>query len=325
MHAVDTLVVAKPDRRAPVAIQPALPLTPLILIFVAIFACTVWSQAAYVIVDPAKFVYFPPFEAGRNANATDHLGGEHFNIARSLARGQGFSSPFHESTGPTAWMPPLLPSVYAALPSGKDAVVVAVLMQVAALADRRRPTSERRRPPGGWIAALLFLLGMIWDFHAWFQFTHDYGLILLVVDMLVVGMIFGHRSTNYKSAAAWGFAGGVCALVSPIVGLVWLALSSIASLRPRSVAAFSVAVLVAAAMLVPWTVRNYFAFGRFIPIKSNASYELSSRNVCRPTACCNRPFSKHIPTRRMVPRGANMSPGGRWLFSITRRIVFGAA
>ena len=48
-------------------------------------------------------------------NSNDHLGAEYFSIAKSLYAGEGFSSPFVEKTGPTAWMPPVLPAFLASL------------------------------------------------------------------------------------------------------------------------------------------------------------------------------------------------------------------
>src|SRR5947208_16916318 len=42
-----------------------------------------------------------------------HLGGEYFNIAQAIVDGRGFSDPFGEATGPTAWMPPLFPALLA--------------------------------------------------------------------------------------------------------------------------------------------------------------------------------------------------------------------
>jgi hypothetical protein len=42
-----------------------------------------------------------------------HLGAEYHCISDSLARGNGFSDPFTAATGPTAWMPPLLPVLMA--------------------------------------------------------------------------------------------------------------------------------------------------------------------------------------------------------------------
>ena len=41
------------------------------------------------------------------------FGWEMGRIGRSLAQGQGFSNPFSETTGPTAWEPPLYPFLIA--------------------------------------------------------------------------------------------------------------------------------------------------------------------------------------------------------------------
>src|SRR5580692_7500008 len=50
------------------------------------------------------------------ANEKDFsFGFEMGRIGRSLAQGQGFSNPFNETTGPTAWEPPLYPFLIAAV------------------------------------------------------------------------------------------------------------------------------------------------------------------------------------------------------------------
>src|ERR1700694_5069228 len=45
----------------------------------------------------------------------DHFGfgWEMGRVARSIAQGQGFSSPYEENTGPSAWEPPLYPYLMA--------------------------------------------------------------------------------------------------------------------------------------------------------------------------------------------------------------------
>src|SRR5690606_33567784 len=47
--------------------------------------------------------------------ARRHLGAEYYSIALALNDGRGFSDPFGEPTGPTAWMPPLYPVFMAVL------------------------------------------------------------------------------------------------------------------------------------------------------------------------------------------------------------------
>src|SRR5271165_7232522 len=85
--------------------QPLFPVAPALAIGVVVILCSVWTSMAFTVTDPQDFRYFPPFEPFQNHNASDHLGGEYFCIATSLATGQGFANPFHEPTGPTAWMP----------------------------------------------------------------------------------------------------------------------------------------------------------------------------------------------------------------------------
>ena len=43
------------------------------------------------------------------------FGFEMGRIGRSLAQGQGFANPFNETTGPTAWEPPLYPFLIASV------------------------------------------------------------------------------------------------------------------------------------------------------------------------------------------------------------------
>ena len=57
-------------------------------------------------------------------NATDgahaNLGAEYNAIAYSIYQGNGFSSPFHVDSGPTAWMPPTIPACIAAIYFASD-------------------------------------------------------------------------------------------------------------------------------------------------------------------------------------------------------------
>ena len=261
---------------------PLIP-APAIFLAVVVMACAAWSSASYAVVEPATYRFFPPFESGRNENMCDHLGGEYFCIATALVSGQGFSNPFHQPTGPTAWMPPLLPMFYASflwLGGGdKDLVTAAaVLLQVLALVVTGllivRLALRYANRIGGWCAAIVYLAALLCDFQAWFQFTHDYALVLLTVSGLIAGLLSGDRMSTSRSAFGWGVFGGVCALVNPIVGVLWGSLTIPSAVRKRRFRAASIAVVAAGLVVAPWTVRNLLVFGRLIPIKSNAGYEL---------------------------------------------------
>src|SRR5690242_3361476 len=77
----------------------------------AVIALAVYANLSFTVTDPEDYRFFPPFEPGVNANDNQHLGTatEYAHIARSLVRGKGFADPFGRPTGPTAWMPPILP------------------------------------------------------------------------------------------------------------------------------------------------------------------------------------------------------------------------
>lgn len=54
---------------------------------VVVVACSIYANLAWAVTNPADFRYFPPSEAGVNANHNRALGHEYFNIARALAAG----------------------------------------------------------------------------------------------------------------------------------------------------------------------------------------------------------------------------------------------
>src|SRR5262245_26116570 len=91
------------------------PLLPAIVLAVTIVACSIYANLSFAVKSPAHYRFFPPFKPHVNANLNDHLGGEYFNMARSLAAGEGFAHPFDGPTGPTAWQPPVLPTILAGL------------------------------------------------------------------------------------------------------------------------------------------------------------------------------------------------------------------
>src|SRR3954471_16612100 len=86
-----------------------------ILIIATVCVCSAYANLSFAVSDPADYRFFPPFRPRGNANTNRHLGGEYFNIARSLLAGKGFADPFDRPTGPTAWQPPVLPGILAGL------------------------------------------------------------------------------------------------------------------------------------------------------------------------------------------------------------------
>jgi hypothetical protein len=248
-----------------------------------IYLCAAYANLASAVRRSADFRFFPPFKPHVDANHNRDLAAENYNIARSLRDGDGFANPFAARTGPTAWMPPILPAVLASLlwlfADNRDAVVsVVVFLQVnvliiTSILITRLIRKTAQKIPVGVVLAVVFL-EILRDFTFWFQMTQDCWLVLLAVDMLLFGFCGGRSIKTGLRSAGWGVLGGISALVSPVVGLVWVTLTAALGIGQRAWRRLGIALAVAVIVLVPWTVRNYRVFGRMIPVKSNLAYEL---------------------------------------------------
>jgi hypothetical protein len=276
---VDESSLAEP---APRAITLGNALAVLAMIFV-LAGCAVYANLSFAVTNRAHYKYFPPFREFANANDNNHLGAEYYSIARSLVAGEGFSSPFKEKTGPTAWMPPMLATFLAALllvcGGNQDAVMTLVIvaqtgtliltgLMVVTLAWQ---TTQRL-----WVAvaAAFFLIGTLGDFRLWYQQTHDCWIILLAMNVVLAGFCWAAPLTGGWRAAGWGVCGGLVALTSPIAAFAWGILCVASMFHQRAWKCGAIALLMAGLTVAPWVVRNYLVFGRLIPVKSNANYEL---------------------------------------------------
>jgi hypothetical protein len=264
--------------------SPPVPVFGLLLFAGGVYACAIYANLAMAVRNSADLRFFPPFKPHVNSNHNRDLAAENYNIARSIRAGQGFSSPFVATTGPTAWMPPILPAILAGLlwcsGDSRDTVVaVVVFLQVNTLLVTGllvvRLVQQTAVRIGTGIALLIVLVEVLRDFTFWFQMTQDCWLVLLAVDLLVAAFCWGRPTVSIGRAAGWGLVGGFTALVSPVLGFVWGVLTLDQAARDRgSCLRFGWATLAVGLTLAPWTIRNYAVFGRFIPVKSNLAYEL---------------------------------------------------
>jgi hypothetical protein len=290
----------EPTGPAPYRIR-IMPIVAVFIVMFAVIGCSVYANLSFAVTNRVNYKYFPPFKPYVNSNTNRHLGAEYFNIAQAMVAGEGFSSPFKEKTGPTAWMPPILPAILAGLLWACDNEIDAVMtvclflqgmvligtgFLVLALAWQ---TTGRL---GILLAAAAFVVYLVSDFRMWFQTTHDTSLVLLALDVVVAGFAWCRPLQGWKSGILWGLAGGTCAMVSPIVALTWGVLTAVLMIRERAWFPFGIAVLCAAVTLAPWTIRNYLIFGRIIPVKSNAAYELW-QSQCRQKDGLLRDFNGH--------------------------------
>jgi hypothetical protein len=261
----------------------SVPIRPALAIAAVVVSCMIYANLSFAVSRPDHYRFFPPFRPGINRNMNWELGHEYFNIARSLAGGEGFAHPFPGRTGPTAWMPPVLPVVLAGLwwicDGNRVAVLVIVLVVqalvliVTGLLTLVIAQQSTRRIGSGAVAAV-FIAALLLNFRDCFQANGDRWITLLMLDLLIAGFSWGRPLSSWPRAVSWGFFGGVCALTSPILAFAWGILSVAIGLRERAWSRLMFMLLMTAITLMPWTIRNYLVFGRWIPVKSNLAYEL---------------------------------------------------
>ena len=209
-------------------------------------------------------------------------------VASSIASGKGFSSPLRlVDTGATAWFTPIYPYLAAAVfkvwgiysETSKLILqtlncVFAALTVIPVYFIARRCFGKNAAIASAWVwtflpTALYFGLIWIWD---------------TTLAALCMALIFWATLEIRESKSAWAWAGygglwvtGV--LVNPSLLSLFPFLAAWALWHSvygsSSWIKFSGATLLVFTIgLVPWTVRNYIVFGKFIPLRSNFGLEV---------------------------------------------------
>lgn len=209
-------------------------------------------------------------------------------VARSIAAGHGFSSPLRfGDTGPTAWFTPIYPYLTAGvfklwgIFSDESRLILETLncafgaltvIPIYGIARRVFGKSVAVGAAWAWVflpASFFFAITWIWD---------------TALAALFLALIFWATLAVREAKSIWPWAG---------YGALWvtgvLINPSLLSLFPflagwalwqsdrgsSSRVKFSAAMLLVFAIgLVPWTIRNYRVFGKFIPLRSNFGLEL---------------------------------------------------
>jgi Dolichyl-phosphate-mannose-protein mannosyltransferase len=224
-------------------------------------------------LDPANDHWKFAYETGR--------------IARSLATGQGFSSPLFESTGPTAFLTPVYPGIVAlffkifGIYSRASAfallifqALISSLTCIPIFLIGRRTFDGRVARWSAWAWALFpygvyFPVERIWS--TWLS-----TLLLTIVFLMAITM---DRRTRIWQWLTFGALVGVTALTDPVVMsvlpllLAWMCYRLYQQnanwVRPASTAVLALTMCVA-----PWFVRNYRVFHRFVPFRDTMGMEL---------------------------------------------------
>jgi hypothetical protein len=212
------------------------------------------------------------------------------NVARSLALGHGFSDLFRQGTGPTAWLTPVYPLLLAGIfhmlgiftaASFTAAVALNIVFSTAVCVPifyaGRKMCGLGVGAAAAWLwaiypNAIIIPFEWIWDTCLTtllaaliFSFTLKLAETQRKRDWLLYGLLWGFALlTNPALASLLPFLLGWAA---------WQA--SRTSVRPRcALALVTLALLTTVGCCTPWTVRNYVAFHRLVPLRSNFPFAL---------------------------------------------------
>jgi hypothetical protein len=212
------------------------------------------------------------------------------NIAMSLATGKGYSSPMRSDTGPTAWLAPVYPLMLAGifgvfgvfrLHAFYAAATLNIIFSAATCVPiyfaGRRIAGIGAASVAAWLWAL-FPNAIVIPF----QWIWDTSLTALLAATILWATLALNETRRRRDWCAYGFLWGFTLLTNPSLATALPFLLGWAVYRERRsghglgrlfagpAAALGVAVL----CCVPWTVRNYAEFHRFIPLRSNFPFEL---------------------------------------------------
>lgn len=221
------------------------------------------------------------------------FGFEASNIAHAwVCTDQGFSSPFGGATGPTAWIAPGVVALYAIsfalwgcftfksiLCGFAIALVVSLITTVVVYRIGERVGGD---PNVGFLAALFFAC---LPFEAWiFQIAGhlDFNLQVLWFAVLLLAILRAMDSDRPTSGLELGTASAVAALFNPglLLGTAVGFLFVIRGRRGREIGRFILYLAVAHVVILgPYLAFQSIRLGGFVPVKSNAGFELYIGNT----------------------------------------------
>ena len=221
-------------------------------------------------------------------NANLPYGFELGRVARAIAAGEGFSSPLRMvDTGPTVWFTPIFPYLVAGIfkiwgiYSYTSEIVIQTLNCVFASLTIIPIYGIGKKMFGNGVA-----IGAAWGW-AFFPTALFFPIIWLwdtALTALFFSLIFWATLELRGKTELWKWSGyGVLWVVGVLINpsilsllpffLAWLVWEARKNSLPWA-KNLTVALLLFAIGLVPWTVRNYRVFGKFIVLRSNFGLEL---------------------------------------------------
>jgi 4-amino-4-deoxy-L-arabinose transferase-like glycosyltransferase len=212
-------------------------------------------------------------------------------IARALASGHGFSSPYWPWSGPTAMQPPLYPALLSivfrlfgiyTLTSGFVILSINSLLSslicIPVYFGARYSLGIRAAKTAAWAWAF-YPFAIYFSAHRVWEYSLT-GLLFTTCFCIAQRI---HRETNPLAWLGWGALCGLTALSNPstlstLPFLLALALWQVRRSGGRWLVNGALTLLATLAVLTPWTVRNYRALGILCPVRDNFWLEVYDDN-----------------------------------------------
>jgi 4-amino-4-deoxy-L-arabinose transferase-like glycosyltransferase len=209
------------------------------------------------------------------------------NIAYALAQGKGFSNVFRTETGPTAWLAPVYPLIVAATFKLFGTFTARAFFACAGLNILFSSAAcvpiffAGKRMGGLGVAAGAAWLWAVFPSAVMmpFEWIWDTSLSALLAALLLWATLKLAESERWLDWSVYGVLWGLALMTNPALGALLPFLLGWAAFRGRGESRLrgrrmALAVAVTILCCLPWTIRNYVAFHRFIPVRSNLPFEL---------------------------------------------------
>ena len=211
-------------------------------------------------------------------------------LAQSLVAGQGLSSPFGGSTGPTALLAPGYPAIIALFFRIFGSFTFAAAIAVMGMQLLFSVTTVLLIMHVGQVCfgnRTAHLAGTFWAVSLPLIWMPTIFWETCLSTLLLVGMMaLALRCEQQPSRSLWALIGAYCglaALVNPALLLALLAMLGWAWWQTRKRFLYSplLSLLVLLLVFAPWPIRNARALGAFIPLRSTVGLELWMGNRVR--------------------------------------------
>lgn len=224
-------------------------------------------------------------------NNSWNFGYEAGRVARSIANGDGFSSPFEPGNLPTAWVAPIYPyilslvfKVFGIYSKGSAFTILLINSLFSSLTTiviyYIAKTAINRSV--GLLSAIVFA---VYPPAIWHSINTIWNTTLstFFVTVLILYSLYTYQRLNNGKSVVCGVLMGLTALTNPVIMafypffFLWLYTKLRNSVTNVSVY-ITLIIISFIVTLSPWLVRNYMVFGKFILVKSTLGVELRLGN-----------------------------------------------